>query len=64
MLQHERIDLKDLVAELNANVMERARGERFITFFIGRVDLNTGSLEFVNAGHNPPMLLRNGVVDE
>jgi sigma-B regulation protein RsbU (phosphoserine phosphatase) len=64
MLQRERIDLKDLVAELNANVLERARGERFITFFIGRVDLATGSLEFVNAGHNPPMLLRNGLVEE
>ena len=64
MLQRERIDLKELVTELNANVLERARGERFITFFIGRVDLTTGGMEFVNAGHNPPMLLRDGRVEE
>jgi len=64
MLQRDGIDLKELVAELNANVLERARGERFITFFIGRVDLAKGNMEFVNAGHNPPMLLRDGQVEE
>ena len=33
-------------------------------FFIGRVDLTTGRMEFVNAGHNPPMLIRDGRVEE
>ena len=28
----------------------------FITAWIGKLDLRTGKLEFVNAGHNPPLL--------
>lgn len=55
LIQRERAPLDALVRELNANVLERARGERFITLFIGRVDLRTGAMEYVNAGHNPPM---------
>jgi sigma-B regulation protein RsbU (phosphoserine phosphatase) len=64
MVQHGPANLAQLVEDLNANVMERARGERFITLFIGRADLAAGEMSFVNAGHNPPMLLRNGVVEE
>ena len=29
----------------------------FVTMFIGLVDLQTGHLDFCNAGHNPPVLL-------
>jgi sigma-B regulation protein RsbU (phosphoserine phosphatase) len=64
MLQRARIGLPALVRELNANVLERARGERFITLFIGRADLKAGTMEYVNAGHNPPMLLLNEKVGE
>lgn len=64
MLQNEQESLDTLVADLNANVMERARGERFITLFIARADLAKSELTYVNAGHNPPMLLRDGVVEE
>ena len=32
--------------------------EDFVTGLIGRVDLRTGSAEFVNAGHVPPHLVR------
>lgn len=64
MLQHDDLGLGEMVANLNANVMERARGERFITLFIAKADLAKAELTFVNAGHNPPMLLRDGVVEE
>ena len=33
----------------------------FVTMFIGLVDLHTGHLHFCNAGHNPPVLIRDGV---
>src|SRR5690606_7751456 len=56
LVQRGRGELDLLVRELNANVLERARGERFITLFIARVDLRSGVMEFVNAGHNPPLL--------
>ena len=65
LIQRERAPLDALVRELNSNVLERARGERFITLFIGRADLRTGAMEYVNAGHNPPMLAgQGGVISE
>lgn len=60
LLQRARAPLDALVHELNGNVRERARGERFITFFIARTDLSRGVMEYVNAGHNPPLLARPG----
>ncbi|HMN05873.1 MAG TPA: SpoIIE family protein phosphatase [Flavobacteriales bacterium] len=60
LLQRDHRPLDQLVRELNHNVLERARGERFITFFIGRADLAQGTMEFVNAGHNPPLLIQPG----
>ncbi len=60
LVQRGRQPLDQLVRELNANVLERAQGERFITVFIGRADLRTGTLEYVNAGHNPPLLVTSG----
>ena len=32
----------------------------FVTAWIGVLDYNTGKLSYVNAGHNPPLLLRDG----
>lgn len=34
--------------------------ERYLTFFIGAVDLQTGELAYVNAGHPEALLLRDG----
>lgn len=49
------ITLTGLVEKLNARVMETAKGERFITIFIGRYNPTRKSLEYINAGHNPPV---------
>ncbi len=32
----------------------------FVTMFFGLIDLQTGHLDFCNAGHNPPVLLKEG----
>lgn len=32
----------------------------FITAWMGMLDLHTGLVQFANAGHNPPVLIRNG----
>ncbi len=63
MLTHHS-SLERLITELNENVLDRARGERFITLFIGLVDTRTGTMRYVNAGHNPPMLLRDAAISE
>ncbi len=35
---------------------------RFVTFWMGCLDLGSGTLEYVNAGHDSPILLRNSKV--
>ena len=32
----------------------------FITMFLGVMDLSTGIIRYCNAGHNPPIVIRNG----
>ena len=31
----------------------------FVTFFLCIVDLTTGEMDYTNAGHNPPYLIRS-----
>ena len=49
--------LKEIVLELNSCVNKSAKGEKFITFFIGKVNKTTREIEYINAGHHPPMLI-------
>lgn len=64
LLQYTEEPLDELVHDLNDKVFTNARGERFITFFIGLLDLRTGHLRYVNAGHNPPLTHHQGEVHE
>ena len=49
--------LVDLVLELNKKVMQNAKGEKFITLFLAKYNTRTKMLHYVNAGHNPPILV-------
>lgn len=49
--------LTELVTELNCNLISSAKREKFITAFIGKYNCTTRNLQFINAGHNPPLLL-------
>ncbi|MCT4644461.1 MAG: SpoIIE family protein phosphatase, partial [Carboxylicivirga sp.] len=51
-----RCNLKKLLHQLNTRVNESANNEKFITLFIGRYNLITRRLSYVNAGHLPPLL--------
>jgi sigma-B regulation protein RsbU (phosphoserine phosphatase) len=54
-----------MVCRLNRLICAKKLGNRFITFFFGVLDPATGTLEYVNAGHNPPLLLRaDGSLEE
>jgi len=55
---YRRLDLKDLIMELNKQVFQAAQGEKFITFFIAEYNSKTRKLQYVNAGHNWPILIR------
>lgn len=52
----KEVPLKTLVERLNERVLSNANGEKFITLFIGRYNQKTHELEYINAGHNPPIL--------
>lgn len=55
LFTHE-IALPALLEKLNTKVMAAAKGEKFITLFIAKYHYKTKELEYVNAGHNPPLM--------
>jgi len=62
LLQEPYRQLDKIVANLNNLIYENSAPEMFITFFIGVYDPYTGELEYVNAGHDAPLLIRrNGI---
>ncbi|MEY5041053.1 MAG: Phosphoserine phosphatase RsbU [Bacteroidota bacterium] len=58
VIQYQK-NLKDVVSILNQKVNESAKGERFITFFIGIFNIQNKELQYINCGHNPPILKQN-----
>jgi len=52
----KEIPLNILMEHLNERVLSSANGEKFITMFIGRYNTKSRELEYINAGHNPPLL--------
>ncbi len=50
------ISLDALVEKLNERVLHSANGEKFITLFVGKFNYKTRELQYINAGHNQPML--------
>jgi sigma-B regulation protein RsbU (phosphoserine phosphatase) len=46
------------MSHLNRLVYESSPSNRYATLFYGQYDARTGELRYVNAGHNPPILVR------
>ncbi len=57
-------NLGEFVQYLNVKVNQITKGEKFITLFIGVYNSETRILRYVNAGHNPPLLLKEGAITE
>ena len=55
-------DLETFVFALNEAVYRITRSDRFITLFIGELNLHTNTLQYINAGHFPPFLIQNGQI--
>ena len=63
-LVDEGLETARLIERLNAQVVRHSPPSRFITLFFGIYDPSTGALQFVNAGHLPPLLRRaNGTFE-
>ena len=55
-------DLVKIIERLNEIVVSNTNGERFITLFLGLYNESSRELRYVNAGHNPPLMIRDGEV--
>lgn len=56
LFSYQRFELRFLIEELNKKVMKSAKGEKFITFFIAHYNIHSRELNYINAGHNAPIL--------
>jgi len=53
-------EARRFAADLNQSLYELTASDRYATLFVGIVDISTLTLDYVNAGHNPPLLFRKG----
>ena len=53
-------DPADLMGRVNRLVYQASSANRYATLFYAEYDPPTRRLTYVNAGHNPPIVLRNG----
>ena len=56
-LLRQGVELATIVPELNHLLFRNSGGEKFITAFLGIYDRRTRHLQYVNAGHNDPLLV-------
>jgi sigma-B regulation protein RsbU (phosphoserine phosphatase) len=56
-LPHGVRDLAGLTRELNDYLLGSTPDDLFVTLFLGVLDVSTGRLRYVNAGHPPPVLV-------
>jgi hypothetical protein len=54
--------LQESVASIDAIINSHFAGDSFATAIVASLDTTNGSLTFVNAGHPPPLLLREGQI--
>jgi len=51
-------NIADVVSRINNLIHRNTPPDQFITFFVGVYEPENKTFSYVNAGHNPPMLLR------
>ncbi|OGX89306.1 serine/threonine protein phosphatase [Hymenobacter lapidarius] len=56
-LLRQGVEMATIVPELNHLLFRNSGGEKFITAFLGIYDRRTRALQYVNAGHNDPLLI-------
>lgn len=52
------LSTSELVNRINKQIYENTSNDKFITFFLGIIDTFTKKLNYVNAGHNLPIIIK------
>ncbi len=60
LYEEHSFDLESVTGKINELIYENTPPEKFITFFWGILDTNDHTFEYINAGHNPPFVLKHG----
>jgi serine phosphatase RsbU (regulator of sigma subunit) len=58
MLAEKPGDLCELMSSLDRGVADGCPANRFVSLVLCNVDARSGEMEYCNAGHNPPILVR------
>ncbi|MFC1564184.1 PP2C family protein-serine/threonine phosphatase [candidate division KSB1 bacterium] len=56
-IQEEK-NLYSIVENLNKYLVKTMIGGKFVTLFLGGLQIKSGTLTYINAGHNPPYIIR------
>ena len=56
------MNIEESTALINDLLSANTSDGRFITFFWGTINNEQRQLKYVNAGHNPPLLIRDGKI--
>ena len=60
-----KTSLYEMVKSVNQYLAENTPSNRFVTLFVAELDSKTGILQYINAGHNPPLVGRlDGQVEQ
>jgi sigma-B regulation protein RsbU (phosphoserine phosphatase) len=59
----ETPSVAEAMTRINRTVCENSPENKYVTFFMGRLDIETGRMQYVNAGHNPPLVMRQDRTD-
>lgn len=59
-LAESGISVQEVLTRGNEKLCENNEAEMFVTCWMGVLDLQTGHVEFANAGHNPPVIAHEG----
>ena len=51
--------IKRILENMNRQIFQNSPKDKFVTFFLGMLDTSTGEFQYVNAGHNYPILVRS-----
>jgi len=58
LYEEGNFDFAKVTEKINELIYENTSSEKFITFFWGILDSKENTFEYINAGHNPPQMLK------